>query len=164
LQPLVLGIGQAAGMAAALCSEQHCQPRHLSVHHLQNALIQDPTAPTAVIPLLNVPPSHPEWQHWQTYYLDRPESYPTNGYTPITPRPTPVSNTSQTFTGTFLRHNEQDYSLQINEQSWQLVTLRAIVDAQLLKYQNKHNIIIQGQVNISGNWILVEAIVSESPA
>jgi hypothetical protein len=164
LQPLVLGIGQAAGMAAALCVEQHCQPRHLSVRHLQNALIQDPTAPTAVMPLLNVPPRHPEWRQWQNYYLDRPESYPTNGYAPITPLHSPISHTSQTFTGIFLHHKEQDYSLQINDQSWQLVTVREVVNAQLLKYQNKHQITLQGHTNISGNWILVEAIDPESPA
>jgi FAD dependent oxidoreductase len=39
LQPLVLGIGQAAGMAAALCIEQGCQPRHLAVRALQMALL-----------------------------------------------------------------------------------------------------------------------------
>ncbi|MEM9819162.1 MAG: FAD-dependent oxidoreductase, partial [Cyanobacteria bacterium P01_D01_bin.6] len=35
LQPVVLGIGQAAGMAAALCVEQQCEPRALSVRRLQ---------------------------------------------------------------------------------------------------------------------------------
>ncbi|MGA7935046.1 MAG: FAD-dependent oxidoreductase, partial [Kovacikia sp.] len=67
LQPLVLGIGQAAGMAAALCVEQGCQPRNLQVRSLREALINDPIAPVAVIPLLNLPPKHPDWQYWQHY-------------------------------------------------------------------------------------------------
>jgi len=35
LQPVVLGIGQAAGMSAALCVEKGCEPRGLEVRSLQ---------------------------------------------------------------------------------------------------------------------------------
>ncbi|MEM9089689.1 MAG: FAD-dependent oxidoreductase [Cyanobacteria bacterium P01_F01_bin.53] len=84
LQPVVLGIGQAAGMAAALCVEQGCWPRDLvkngGVRSLQNALITDPTAPAAVVPLFNLPPEHPDWLQAQQYYLAHPDKYPSNGY------------------------------------------------------------------------------------
>ncbi len=83
LQPLVLGLGQAAGMAAALCVEGGHEPRNLDVRLIQNALLQDTTAPTAVIPLLNLLPDHPNWLYWQTYYLDHPEAYPASGTCPI---------------------------------------------------------------------------------
>lgn len=66
LQPVVLGIGQAAGMAAALCIEQACEPRELSVHTLQAALLQESIAPTAIVPLLDNLPEHQEWRSRQT--------------------------------------------------------------------------------------------------
>ncbi|NEO25592.1 MAG: FAD-dependent oxidoreductase, partial [Kamptonema sp. SIO4C4] len=65
LQPIVMSLGQAAGMMAALCVELGCQPQELAVRQVQEALITDPLAPMAVIPLLNLPPSHPDWQEWQ---------------------------------------------------------------------------------------------------
>ncbi|NJK36626.1 MAG: FAD-dependent oxidoreductase [Oscillatoriales cyanobacterium RM2_1_1] len=83
LQPTVLGIGQAAGMAAALCIQARCQPRNLSVQELQGALLSDPVAPMALVPLLNLPPYHPEWLPWQRYYLRHPEAYPAHGNCPL---------------------------------------------------------------------------------
>ena len=84
LQPVVLGIGQAAGMAAALCVEQGRWPRELSsgggVRSLQTALISDPTIPAAVVPLFNLSPEHPDWAAIQQHYLTYPEQYPRSGY------------------------------------------------------------------------------------
>ncbi|PZO17896.1 MAG: FAD-dependent oxidoreductase [Leptolyngbya foveolarum] len=83
LQPVVLGIGQAAGMAAALCVEQGRWPREFGqggVRSLQTALINDPVAPAAVVPLFNLPPEHPDWAATQQYYLTYPEQYPRSGY------------------------------------------------------------------------------------
>jgi hypothetical protein len=79
LQPVVMNIGQAAGMAAALCIELGCQPRDLPVRRIQEALLQDPVAPAAIIPLFNLPPNHPDWLYWQRYYLDNPQDYPPTG-------------------------------------------------------------------------------------
>ena len=80
LQPVVLGIGQAAGMAAALCIAYRCQPRELSVHRLQQELLHDPVAPAAIIPLFNLLRNRPDWADKQCYYLQYPEAYPTHGY------------------------------------------------------------------------------------
>jgi hypothetical protein len=79
LQPVVMNIGQAAGMAAALCAIAGCQPRDLPVRRIQEALLEDPIAPAALIPLFNLPPNHPDWLYWQRYYLDNPENYPSSG-------------------------------------------------------------------------------------
>lgn len=80
LQPVVLGIGQAAGMAAAMCVEYDCQPRDLPVRQLQQELLQAPVAPAAIIPLFNLSPNHPDWFDQQCYYLENPEAYPASGY------------------------------------------------------------------------------------
>ena len=65
LQPLVLNIGQAAGLAAALCLEQGCAPAELPVTALQEALITDPQAPAAPFPLWDTPWHHPHWRERQ---------------------------------------------------------------------------------------------------
>ncbi|MFZ4666497.1 MAG: FAD-dependent oxidoreductase, partial [Prochlorotrichaceae cyanobacterium] len=92
LQPVVMALGQAAGMAAALCIQQHCDPRELSVRTLQAALLQDPYAPATIVPLFDLLPENPQWAAIQMNFLDHPEAYPLNGYwgtsaIPIQPRP-----------------------------------------------------------------------------
>lgn len=155
LQPTVLGIGQAAGMAAALCVEQNSQPRELAVRRLQSALLQDPVAPLAVVPLFNLPPTHPDWLTWQRYYLDHPEAYPIDGNAPaklISPR-----STSPTYTGYFRRQG-QAYRLEDSQHQISLVTLHPAVDDQLQQCQDGQKLEVQGRLNQSGNWLLVEAI------
>jgi hypothetical protein len=82
LQPVVLNLGQAAGMAAALCISRGCQPRDLPVRDLQEALLQEPRCPAAIVPLFNLSPASPDWLKWQRYYLDRPQEYPASGNCP----------------------------------------------------------------------------------
>jgi len=129
LQPAVLGLGQAAGMAAALCIEQNCDPRQLPVRLLQAALLEDAIAPAAVIPLFNLPPDHPDWQHWQRYYLEYPDTYPADGNVPdlkVSPNPYKSRASdgleeislaqSQSFTGTFCRQGEQLYDFMLESE------------------------------------------------
>jgi hypothetical protein len=167
LQPLVLGIGQAAGMAAALCVEQRCQPRQLAVRSLQNALITDPIAPNAVLPLLNLVPQDPQWRYWQTYYLDHPDSYPHSGEAPLSvdwaeaaDRAVSEYSDAEEIFGTFMRIDHQSYELHVGSEIWSLVTLDPIVDRQLLKYPNAQPIGLNGRRNVSGNWILIAKIRS----
>jgi hypothetical protein len=158
LQPLVLNIGQAAGMAAALSVQQAIAPRHLSVRSIQTALIEDPIAPSAVIPLYNLPPNHPEWLTWQNYYLDHIESYPLTGLAPIGDRETDETLCQlapSEFSGQFLSGEAQSYRIRMNTEEWQLVTLNSRIQHQLLKCRNEHDIRIQGRVNRAGKWILV---------
>ncbi|HTL89851.1 MAG TPA: FAD-dependent oxidoreductase [Leptolyngbya sp.] len=164
LQPVVLGIGQAAGMAAALCIEQDCQPRELAVRSLQLALITDQSAPAAIFPLFNLALSHPEWQYWQRYYIDHPESYPNSGECPAISKGQPPSTTAQSFIGMFERKAVQTYRLSdINnpERSWSIVTVQAEIDAQLQQIQSGQLLRGLGKYNQSGNWILVEALSTD---
>ncbi len=166
LQPLVLAIGQAVGMAAALCIEKSTHPRNLPVRELQNALLFDPQAPAAVLPLYNLPPSHPAWHHWQTYYLDHPEAYPRNGYAP-TPAISPKCLTETLFIGRFEKVGKKfqiilDFPVELSNQVYQLVTLDAIINLQLHTYSSNTVLSCVGKLNTSGLWLCIESLRSPS--
>ena len=73
LQPLILNIGQAAGLAAALAVRMKLQPSELPVDSLQQQLIDDPQAPAAVMPVWDWPCWHPHWREAQHRCLRHPE-------------------------------------------------------------------------------------------
>lgn len=169
LQPVVLGIGQAAGMAAALCVERHCQPRDLPVEVLQLALLTDPIAPPALIPLFNSLAEDADWLDWQQYYLRHPEAYPIDGNCPNSETKVSQPDLNSCFQGVFLLQGAQDYGLQIlrpiafNSQVFQLVTLQPRIHTQLQQCQAGQMIQVWGNWNRSGNWIRVEALTVLSP-
>ncbi|MBW4516595.1 MAG: FAD-dependent oxidoreductase [Timaviella obliquedivisa GSE-PSE-MK23-08B] len=162
LQPIVLGIGQAAGMAAALCIEKGCQPRELPVNLVQAALLADAIAPAALVPLFNLSSHHPDWQHWQDYYLNHPDKYPLDGNCPTTfsAKTVVAIDGSLTFTGIFQRGADQDYTLTVSMDSPQqrlaLVTIHPEVNQQLKECCDGQLLKVRGRLNRSGNWILVE--------
>jgi hypothetical protein len=169
LQPVVLGIGQAAGMAAALCIEHDCQPRDLPVRDLQNALLQDPTAPAAVMPLFNLVPSHPDWLYWQRYYLDHPDHYPANGNCPITLSDQIEYQQSLTFSGVLHYQGWQDYEIILEAPAafaqqtctCKLVTIYPALDQQLQHLADGACLTVQGRYNRAGQWLLISKIVQE---
>ena len=73
LQPLILNIGQAAGLAAAQAVQRKCRPAELPVRSLQMALLRDDQAPAAVLPLWDWPWWHPNWLQAQCDGLDHPD-------------------------------------------------------------------------------------------
>jgi FAD dependent oxidoreductase len=164
LQPLVLAIGQAVGMAAALCIKKSTHPRNLPVRDLQNALLTDILAPAAVIPLYNLPPSHPQWHHWQTYYLDHPEAYPRSGNAP-TPEIPPKGLTETLYTGRFQQVGNDfqilfDLPVELSNQVYQLVTLSPEINRQLQTYPSNTVISCTGHLNAAGTWFRVESLRS----
>ncbi len=169
LQPCVLGIGQAAGMAAALCIEQNCQPRDLSVRSLQEALLTDAIAPTAMVPLFNQPLTHPEWLYWQQFYLKQPDAYSESGYAPTLHEPDQLatetlSSKAEVFevSGLFRRISEQQYELFITapaslmNHTVGIVTLNAEVDCNLKCLGASQAVAVIGQINQAGNWFLAQ--------
>ncbi|WP_066379732.1 MULTISPECIES: FAD-dependent oxidoreductase [unclassified Anabaena] len=172
LQPVVLGIGQAAGMAAAMCVELNCQPRDLPVNALQAALLQDQQAPAAIIPLFNLLPNHPEWQQWQLYYLNEPQVYPPSGNCPASSvdeydhsdSDQALTGETDCFTGVLDIVNPQDYRFTVTApaasvgQTWQLVTWRSHIDAQMQILTDKQQLTVWGRINQAGNWLLVEKL------
>lgn len=172
LQPTVLNLGQAAGMAAALCIEQGCAPRDLSVRQLQDALLNDPTAPAAVVPLLNLLPTDPDWKIVQQRILDDPDTYALDGnyWTEdgAIARPACIpSPNAQHFKGRVIQLGEQEYRFELDPDSpidglsapLSLVTLHPTVDQRLQDWAGKQAIAI-GHVNRSGNWLRLEDLMS----
>lgn len=172
LQPVVLGLGQAAGMAAALSVERGCSPRDLPVTEVQTALLCDPIAPSALIPLFNLPPNHPDWRTWQQHYLQHPETYPIDGICPTLSPPitVPLSRSHQTFVGTVQVMADQTYQFSITDpialssQTVQLVTLHHTIHQQLQTCEMGQTLSLRGRLNQSGGWLLVEQIEPASSA
>lgn len=164
LQPVVMGIGQAAGMAAALCCELNCQPRDLPIRRLQIALLTDERSPASIVPFFNLPVNHPDWLDRQIYYLDHPEKYPLDGNCSGVPPVNCDYLNLDSFTGVFNRLNQQDYRFIITnptdllQTTWKIVTLESFVDEQLQHLHQNQNITVWGRLNSSGNWLLVEYI------
>ncbi|MFN6478359.1 FAD-dependent oxidoreductase [Nostoc sp. DedQUE07] len=162
LQPVVMGIGQAAGMAAAICVELNCQPRDLPIRKLQTALLEDNRSKALIIPLFNLPPNRSDWRHWQLYYLDNPQAYPVSGDCPESAFGKPLIQESNCFKGIFYRLEQQEYRFTViapatyQGQNWQLVTLRSHIDEQLRAYPHEQLVTLWGRYNRSGNWLLVE--------
>lgn len=175
LQPLVLGIGQAAGMAAALCLEHQCQPRDLPVQALQQALLTEPTAPMAVVPLFYPDRQQVDGLYWQQHYLKHPEEFPLNGYAPLSMPGMPMAQQTWDVYGRIWRRSPQTLQLEpdphqpsqlkltaqavSSPESWpMLVTLEATVEAILANIEAQSPVGICGQYNPSGSWIVVERI------
>ncbi|MGB8700568.1 MAG: FAD-dependent oxidoreductase [Thermosynechococcaceae cyanobacterium] len=165
LQPVVLGIGQAAGMAAALCCQQGLQPRDLPVRQLQNALLSDPVAPAGLIPLFNLIPNHPDYRTWQHRMLDDPEQYPKSGQIELcSPAmvcyPTAEGDRLQSFEGVFARTSDEAYrfTATAGETTWDLVTLDPRVQAQLQELSDGAILTLTGWPNPAGSWIRVNGL------
>lgn len=172
LQPIVMNIGQAAGMAAGICIELNCQPRDLPVRTLQQALLNDVQAPTAIVPLYNSLQSHPDWLRSQLYYLDNLHDYPATVNCPDTSffkysygnaNPVLLRNIYQ-FEGVFQRIRQQDYRLVISAETvykqlfYQLVTLQPCIQKALELLSEEDFVVIYARINHAGSWLLVEHI------
>ncbi len=166
LQPTVLGTGQAVGMAAALCVEQGCQPRNLDVLTLQQALISDPMAPSAVVPLYNLSPEREDWRSLQQFYLEHPERYPYDGEHPdldLSPgqaRECSIEHFKHTSSLCLADENE-GYRLSHPDypQGLPLITLRPEVEAILRDLKTGQSISVVGLLNPAGPWLRATALV-----
>ncbi|MCP9926962.1 FAD-dependent oxidoreductase [Cyanobium sp. CH-040] len=142
LQPLILNIGQAAGLAAALCLESPCLPADLPRRRLQEALIADPLAPAGPLPLWDTPWHHPAWRQRQRAALADPALLDAGGLLPaaakragaleadLDPRHAPSEAHERLWVGTLVVDGTGGYRLETDGDadaqapcSWPLITL-----------------------------------------
>ncbi len=157
LQPLVLNIGQAAGMAAALGIQTKTSVAELKVEQLQWALLKDSQAPAALIPFFNLPPTHPDWFRTQLDVLRQATPYPRDGNALLTqPAPPPDLSQVPRFSGTITHAQDQTYEFTSDTgQAWALVTLEPQIHQAFQELHRGQSLQVWGQANPSGRWIRV---------
>ena len=169
LQPIVMNIGQAAGMAAGLCIQRQCEPRELPVGILQEALLTDTIAPAAVVPCFNSTHRIPDWQQWQRRYLSDRDSYPKTGEIPSTSSAglagcSGISTDAVEVSGLFRRCGEQDYQFEVQtpveltDVLWRAIATEPFMDKALGACRDRASISLRGRINRAGGWIIVEEI------
>lgn len=163
LQPLVLNIGQAAGMAAALCHRYRCLPADLPVSVLQEELIAEPTAPAAPFPLWSTPWHHPDWAQHQRAILRDPGSLSEQGML-TTPgqhgverviHQAPPERHEHLVVGTLRGSFEEGYRLESASQSWPLITLEPAMHTLLQDTPAGTPLRLIGCPNRWGPWLRV---------
>jgi hypothetical protein len=163
LQPLVLNIGQAAGMAAALCHRYRCLPADLPVSVLQEELIAEPTAPAAPFPLWSTPWHHPDWAQHQRAILRDPGSLSEQGVL-TTPgqhgvgrviHQAPPERHEHLVVGTLRGSFEEGYRLESASQSWPLITLEPAMHTLLQDTPAGTPLRLIGCPNRWGPWLRV---------
>ncbi len=164
LQPLILNLGQAAGMAAAQAVQQQCCPNELPVRGLQLALLEDPQAPAAVLPLWEWPWWHPNWVKAQCEALDHPARINPFGVLESATelmRPqaeqAPHSPHETLAAGVLKRPDGSTYSLECSEGTWPLITLEPGVETWLRGLNGGEQLHLRVIRNPWGPWLRVLA-------
>ena len=144
LQPLIMNIGQAAGAAAALAVETNQQPSELSVRSLQDRLIGDAMAPSAVAPLWDTPWHHSQWLERQTAVLDQK---------PLAAAPSETLESGRTLQGMVIPDGQGGFRVESEgSEPWQLITLEPAVNAKLQMLDRPTNLRLRGAYNPWGGW------------
>jgi hypothetical protein len=162
LQPLVLNIGQAAGLAAALCLQRGMAPAELPVGQLQRALIEEPTAPAGPFPLWDTPWHHPQWRERQLACLAQPERLDSKGRLtgePLHPASPPAEPHERLFSGVFAGDADQGYGLDTADGRWPLITLEPALAAHLAQLPAGSTLRAIGCANPWGPWLRLSRLL-----
>jgi hypothetical protein len=162
LQPLVLNIGQAAGLAAALCLQRGMAPAELPVGQLQRALIEEPTAPAGPFPLWDTPWHHPQWRERQLACLAQPERLDSKGRLtgePLHPASPPAEPHERLFSGVFAGDADQGYGLETADGRWPLITLEPALAAHLAQLPAGSTLRAIGCANPWGPWLRLSRLL-----
>lgn len=157
LQPLVLNVGQAAGLAAALSVQRGIRPAELPVRELQEQLISDALAPAGPLPLWDTPWHHPEWAMRQRALLRRPEDLGSNGLWPNglgAPNHRPPAEPGEAlWSGTLIPEGRGRYSLQSASAQWPLITLEPELHSWLQQLERPSEVRLIATANPWGPWL-----------
>jgi hypothetical protein len=171
LQPLVLNVGQAAGLAAALAVRRGQPPAAVSVVAIQMGLIEDPQAPAGPFPLWDTPWHHPEWAQRQLQALADPAALSPEGWLKgrhgVGPASVAPSEPGERLWQGELRPDAQGgFSLVLADglpecqgsQVWPLITLEPALHAWLLAQERPRNVALIGCANPWGPWLRVSRL------
>ena len=168
LQPLILNIGQAAGLAAAMAVCDSCLPVDLPVQHLQQKLLNDPIAPAAVMPIWDLPIWDPNWRTIQQQVLSAPELLDRNGQEELASLPGNAADprtdqAPETKNETLLNGDlvpEADGSLRFHTggKEWPLITLEPAVHRWMQTQDRRTQIRLRGVLNPWGPWLRVTGV------
>ena len=166
LQPLVMNVGQAAGLAAALCVRQGIDPGLLSVNELQRELVADALAPAGPMPLWNTPWHHPEWAERQQQALADPSSLSREGVLQGTGMPDPSEAPPEpgesSFTGTLVPDGNGGYLLDGDNGRWPVITLEPGLNHWLGQLDRPTTTTLIGCLNPWGPWLRASRLHSDA--
>ena len=171
LQPLVLNVGQAAGLAAALAVRHGQPPAAVPVAAIQRGLIEDPQAPAGPLPLWDTPWHHPEWAQRQRQALADPAALGPEGWLwgsgGVGPASVAPSEPGERLWQGELRPDGQGgFSLVLADrqppcqgsQVWPLITLEPALHAWLLAQDRPRPVALIGCANPWGPWLRVSRL------
>jgi hypothetical protein len=168
LQPLVLNIGQAAGLAAALCCKDHLLPAELPPRRLQEALIHDPLAPAAPFPLWDTPWHHPQWRQRQLLVLDDPSRLSAAGQLALggtlEPRQAPSQRGERLWQGELQPDGSGGYTLLVAGSLWPLITLEPALHQWLQAQDRPRAVSLIGSANPWGPWLRISRLAEPGMA
>ena len=158
LQPLIFNVGQAAGAAAALSIRLRCPLETLPVRLLQELLIEEPTAPSGIVPLWDTPWHHPHWQQRQRACLENPALLGANGcwlgsdaQTPAAPPPQPQQ---KLWSGTLVPEGNGGYHLElVSGRRWPLISLEPELSDWLANQERPQAVELLAVANPWGPWL-----------
>ena len=158
LQPLVFNVGQAAGAAAALSIRLRRPLAAMPVRLIQELLIEEPTAPSGIVPLWDTPWHHPSWQQRQRACLDNPELLGADGcwlgqeeQVSMAPPPQPQQ---AVWSGTLVPDHNGGYELElVSGHRWPLITLEPELSDWLANQERPKDIELLAVANPWGPWL-----------
>ncbi|MEB3165592.1 MAG: FAD-dependent oxidoreductase [Cyanobacteriota bacterium] len=167
LQPLVLNLGQAAGLAAALCVRQGLLPAELPVRQLQDALIDDPLAPASPVPLWDTPWHHPERAARQRAVLADPGALGPDGRlagaAPGDPSQAPPEPQERCWRGELRPDGQGGFRLGgvpgPDGEPWPLITLEPALHDWLAAQERPRPVSLMGCANPWGPWLRVSRLI-----
>jgi hypothetical protein len=171
LQPLVLNLGQAAGLAAALCLRHGLAPAALPVALLQEALIRDPQAPAGPFPLWELPWHHPQWREAQLQVLANPACLDAQGrlqgsaavVQPPAPDQAPSEPGERLWQGELIPDGEGGVELATGGALWPVITLEPGLHGWLTGVERPRPVRLIGCANPWGPWLRVSRLASDGP-
>ena len=169
LQPLILNLGQVAGLAAALAVRQGCAIGDLAVDEIQSALIEEPQAPAAVLPIWDWPHWHPHWAEAQKQGLAQPDQL--DAWAEFAGRPSrdlkqpglnqaPNQRHEIALNGVLTGNAAEGYELKSADESWPLITLEPAIHHWLASTDHSgQRLNLRGIKNPWGPWVRITGVL-----